>query len=276
MGIRIYLLISCMTFGLLAKPQDTVYWKKDYLVCKEDFKAAVPDMAYDRIQRYNFYVQFAMNYQMDLSEFRNTQNFNPYVSAFFLPNMSWMEEGRQTPKILLVANLDFDLAELHARKLRKRVHESIGKEEVWEHFLEEFEAVAYEFRSRQSIIGSELNAQGYTDTVLLKWDQLINKEIEELSDFCITCVPKRDASSAEKPGNLLATPPIAAMTPPLPPQNDNAARMNEVPVMLPTNPSPEEKKTGKKEKDSDKAVLEPKKTIRMQNKWKKTKKSGSK
>lgn len=51
-----------------------------------------------------------------------TKNFNKNVTASFNPSSSWIQQGEGTDFLLSYAQMEFDLLELYARKLRTRLY----------------------------------------------------------------------------------------------------------------------------------------------------------
>ena len=121
LALLIYLFISTIYLG---KAQDKVLWDSNAEITKASFQSALPNLAKDNLQQYSFACSFDFAFQMANIQFAFTKNFNKYIEAYYVPNLSWIEEGELTEQLLLMANLDFDLVELYARKFRKRLFEA--------------------------------------------------------------------------------------------------------------------------------------------------------
>lgn len=171
--------------------QTTIEWSKSEEITLASFKANVPNLAEDNVQQYIFAVSYDFSFQMQSMQFTFTKNFNKYVNAYYNPNLSWMEDGELTDQLLLMANLDFDLVELYARKFRKRLFETKNIGSNVNFFDEIHKQIYSEYTSRVSVIQSNIRSQDDTILYLETEIKQVNFEIDELSEFCKTCKPKK-------------------------------------------------------------------------------------
>ena len=73
-----------------------------------------------------------------------------------MPSYSWIEEGELKDQLLLMANLDFDLVELFARKFRKRMFEAKKVGSGINFFNQIHQEINNEYIAKQSEIQSKL------------------------------------------------------------------------------------------------------------------------
>jgi len=188
-----YLIISLFCLILVANvsAQIQVEWQPDYKVSLEDFQGTPPRMAEDQVQRFRFACSMGFNYAMSTYEFMFTKNFNKYVTTYFVPSTSWIEPGDRTNLLVGMAQLNFDLTELYARKFRKRVYENKGTFSSGDFAQREFDMINNEYNERSAQIESDIMSVEHTAAKLNEWLTTIRQEIDELAEFCKTCKIKK-------------------------------------------------------------------------------------
>ena len=85
---------------------------------------------------------------------------------------------------------DFDLAELYARKLRKRLYEEKGAFSDANFFQPVYDEINKEFVDRHTAAGKETDL-GKNRDKLNELRAQVMQEIDELPDFCKTCKPSK-------------------------------------------------------------------------------------
>jgi len=184
-------LLAILTLSTLTYSQTIVEWKEDELITLQSFEGELPDLAEDQIQQYTFAATFDFNFQMLNMQFAFTKNFNQYVKAYYVPSLSWIEKGELNDQLLLMANLDYDLVELYARKFRKRLYESKNVASNVDFYNSIFLKINQEYSNRQTVIQSELRGQEDYEAYLKDTILKVNQEIKEMAEFCKTCKPKK-------------------------------------------------------------------------------------
>lgn len=128
------------------------------------------------------FAQFSFEYQINGFNFL-TKNFNKKVRNCMLRNASWIDTTYSIPQSILYQQTLFDIAEIYARKFRKSLKES--KKQI-------IKGVDITNRINQSIMSEfskrriEYDRQTNSGTIIEKqkeWEELIKKELEELSNF---------------------------------------------------------------------------------------------
>ncbi|MCZ4409718.1 hypothetical protein O3Q51_12920 [Cryomorphaceae bacterium 1068] len=185
------LLILALKVPLSA--QDTFEWSEDYELTLADFLSPESEVN-PELTSYSVYpgasIQFS--YQMSNAEFAFKKNFNQYATCVFdrkaaaiiAPNDDLVNQ------LIRVAQFNFDLNELYARKFRKELFDrkkfgSSGDffQVIWQDLQREMSDV-YASVMKQSDMGRKAD-------VLLDKHQLVKEEIDALADFCKTCVPPK-------------------------------------------------------------------------------------
>ena len=181
-------IILCVT---TINAQQKISWTNDNEITKADFKGNTPEMAEDNLQQYLFSCTWEFNFQMASLQFTFSKNFNKYVDAYYLPQQSWIEEGELTDDLLLMANLDFDIAELFARRFRKEIYDNKRWDSSPQIFNEVHSKIQYDYVNYRAKIESEYRSKGNIEEVVTKYSKEVNDEILKLNEFCKTCKPKK-------------------------------------------------------------------------------------
>lgn len=190
-ALNLFANLSC--FG-----QDSVEWSEDLELTIENFKGEVPEMVEDNVENYFFAGGMAMNYQMTNLEFMLTKNFNRYVTASYMPQSSWIEQGEMTETLLAMVNLDFDLMELFARKFRKRLWDKKNMASNANFFSDEFNSIQNEYIVFSSKVNSEIQVAEDRITVIQKYSEEVNAEIASLVEYCKLCQPIKKKKPKKK------------------------------------------------------------------------------
>jgi len=195
---RILFIIVFLILTQIGFAQDIVEWSQDVEITKSSFAGALPDLAEDDMQQYSFASTFEFNFQMANLQFAFTKNFNKYVTAYYAPHLSWIEDGALTDQLLLMANLDFDLVELYARKFRQKIFETKKVGSKVNFYNQIHDQINREYSDRQAVIQSELRSRDSIDVYLVKEIEKVNIEIEALHEYCKTCKPKKKKKQKKK------------------------------------------------------------------------------
>jgi len=187
-----YLALGIILFNsILVFTQERIDWSDKIEITRSSFQASLPELAEDNLQEYSFAVSYEFNFQMLSLQFMFTKNFNRYVSAYYVPKLSWMENGELTDQLLLMANLDFDLVELYARKFRKKMFESKNPTSNADFYTKIHNEVNRDFMDRQSVIQSKIRSLENVEEYLRLEIEKVNQEIVALKAFCKACKPKK-------------------------------------------------------------------------------------
>jgi hypothetical protein len=185
-----HLNIICLFFTNIVYAQNRIDWDGKYSLVLSDFKSKST-----KIGDVNFYTiysaaTFYFSFQMTNAEFMFTKNFNSKVDCYFLRDAALITapDSSMANNLLALARYEFDLAELFARKFRKRIYESKGAFSDVSFFRPLFDETQKEFSERQSNTFSETEI-GQNQEKLNELHKTVITEIQELSDFCKECKP---------------------------------------------------------------------------------------
>ena len=156
--------------------KDTLIWKQDSALTKEDFKAkrqgGVPYPAYSAVTLY-FYAK----------DKEGSLKF--YIEAIFLKSKSYMKEI--SPYALKHEQIHFDIVELYARRMRKRITEkdftkinNINKEiqKQYEKTWEDIKKEEYKY--------DKDTEHGMNSAKQQLWNESIEKQLQELAAYTST------------------------------------------------------------------------------------------
>ncbi|MDH5031944.1 MULTISPECIES: hypothetical protein [Chryseobacterium] len=174
--LLLLLFFPLMFFSQDLQPGEFV-WSKERKLQKEDYKLITHD---DRIS-----IRSAINFSYQLRGFNAlSNNFNKKIINKFSSSASSINpDSRNIPAMIEYQQVNFDLAEVYARKMRKDL--LIHKNTLWKGFTyanEMFNNLTAEYTKAQALIDNETN-YGLNTQKLQDWKQKIQNELDELSDF---------------------------------------------------------------------------------------------
>lgn len=184
--------IALLSFASSAFAQNMIEWDGKYQLKLSDFKS--PATQIGNVSMYSIQSNAVIDYAVQMSnyEFMFTKNFNSKI------NCSIKREGAlliatdtaMAMQLLSFAQYDFDLAELYARKLRKRFYEEKGAFSNISYFQPLYDEVYAEYVKRHGLAGKETDI-GRDSEKLKQLHTAVLQEIDELPDFCKTCKPRK-------------------------------------------------------------------------------------
>lgn len=173
--------------------QEMMEWNPDYVLQLSDFQSPESEIN-AKLTSYSIYsgskIDFSFN--MNSVSFMFTKNFNSKIKAIFQKNLAVLvaPDTLTAQQLLQFGRYDFDLVELYARKIRKKIYEEKGT------FTDAkfFQPIFNELQEEMNTVSAQVfKATDFgKDTALLQkeHDKVID-EINALSDFCMSCKPKK-------------------------------------------------------------------------------------
>ena len=187
----VFSLVFCC-LALISTSQNIIGWDGNYKLQLSDFQS--PATQIGQTSLYSIYngaiIDFA--YAMSSGEFMFTKNFNSKVNCCFHREMAYIiaPDSTTAMDLLSFARFGFDLSELYARKLRKRIYEEKGAFSDASFFKPLFEENQTELNARLSKASLETDL-GRNKLKLTELHREVLIEIEQLSDFCKECKPPK-------------------------------------------------------------------------------------
>ncbi len=191
-NIILFLLTASISMQLFA--QEPLVWNPDYELQLSDFQS--PESEIDpELTSYSIYsgskIDFSFN--MNSVSFMFTKNFNDKIKAIFQKNLAVLvaPDSLTANQLLQFGRYDFDLVELYARKIRKKIYEEKGT------FSDSklFQPIFNELQEEMNTVSAQVFKAtdfGKDTKLLLKEHNKVIDEINTLSDFCLTCKPRKN------------------------------------------------------------------------------------
>jgi hypothetical protein len=166
--------------SLILSQETSIEWSENYTLSETDFRAVPP--ATGEEQSIYLYVGLsykAMNYQLLFA------NLNPLVSNAFSPSASWIDEGSETSVLLNYAQTSWNMYELAARKLRKKMFDnrsrlSTKNIEIFLHQINQENTKMLSTYSKESKFARDSVMQE-------KWEIKMDSLLGVYSEYCKTC-----------------------------------------------------------------------------------------
>jgi len=187
-----YILLSFLLLLQGLHAQEIVEWDGVYQLEISDFQSKGSRIGGTDLYSLHTASNIDFAYAMNSAVFMFTKNFNSKVSCSFdQATASLIAPDTLTANNLLAfARYSFDLSELYARKLRKKLYESKGAFSQPNFFEKLFQENQRELTARYTDAGEKTNL-GVEGMLLKMLHQEVLDEIDDLSDFCKSCKPVR-------------------------------------------------------------------------------------
>lgn len=183
-----FLLLICLFIFQSLSAQNKIEWAERRILTVNDFQAIPPNTG--TMQTIQVYAGVGFT-GMTGYTWMLAKNFNKYVTCYFMPSSSWLDKGDSTNTITLVkyAQAYFDLQELAARKLRKKMKDekanltatniSVYHQEI----MTEITAIQSQYAKETNFASIELKQK--------EWESKITELLASYEDYCKTCKPKK-------------------------------------------------------------------------------------
>ncbi|MCG3167079.1 MAG: hypothetical protein POELPBGB_02862 [Bacteroidia bacterium] len=186
------LIIVFIFASSVLQAQNVIEWSADYKLQYSDFQSASTEIGNQSINMYTVHpgVVMGFSYLMSSYEFMATKNFNSNVTCTFNREASSLVAPNDTiaQALLNYSQYEFDLGELYARKLRKRIYEQKGAFSD-SHFYEPIYDIIHKEYINEAVTTGKETELGIQKEKLTKRHSDLLFELEALSDYCKTCKP---------------------------------------------------------------------------------------
>jgi hypothetical protein len=172
--------------------QDAVEWDGKYRLQLSDFRSAATQIGGTTVYHLHSGAGIAIAYHMSNAEFAFTKNFNAKVSCTFNRAAAVLvaPDSATAMDLLLFARFDFDLAELYARKFRKRLHEEKNAFSGAGYITPIYEEIQKSYAERHAGAGKSTDVGRNREELKELHDEVL-LEIEQLAGFCKSCKPPK-------------------------------------------------------------------------------------
>ncbi len=151
MKIWIKICLTVILFSTLAftstQEAEKVAWSADYSLSWDDFKGEATNGT-PYVASTNSGLSFG--YSLKIINGQATNEFTAEVRSYFYPQLSWFMPERVSARVLRHEQTHFDISELHARKLRKRITDFNFTSNVKDELDELYDQVERERRAMQT------------------------------------------------------------------------------------------------------------------------------
>lgn len=154
-------------------------WNTDQKLTIEDFKIKISDENNDIV-----FSQFMISHSIGGFDFMK-RNLNQKIENIFLGNASWIDTTKvvDIEKQIDFQQMQFDLAEIHARKFRKIVLEHKGQIAKGFDIIKQINNdIMTEFSKCRLELVKETES-GRNEQKLVEWKEKIATELKELDEF---------------------------------------------------------------------------------------------
>lgn len=146
--LRILSISLCLLLFVAADTaEERIAWSESYKLSWSDFKGT-PKVGNTFVASTSSGLSFSYGFKTINGE--PTNEFNFEVEAYFYPQNSWYDPGRVSPRVLQHEQTHFDITELHARLLRKRIAEFSFSSNIKDELDALYDQVERERREMQS------------------------------------------------------------------------------------------------------------------------------
>ena len=151
--------------------EEGMLWSADRKLTWADFKGKIPPAANPAATTAS-----GISYKYSANLIHHEVHLDFEVSAFFYPNESWYKPDICDDLILSHEQLHFDIAELFARRMRKKLTKTSFSDNVKAEIREIYRNTLKELRKFQQRYDTETNFSRNREKQL-EWNAMIDKEL---------------------------------------------------------------------------------------------------
>lgn len=179
-----------LILNTIANGQNSIDWTREYQLQLADFQSPATEIGSGTMYSLHTGVGIDFSFYMTNAEFMFTKNFNSKVNCAFNKTASSLvaPDSLFADDLLQFARYQFDLAELYARRLRKKLYEEKGTFSDISFFKPVYEQIQNEFMDRSTTAG-KITELGQNREKLTALHDEVLKEIDLLEEFCKQCKP---------------------------------------------------------------------------------------
>lgn len=174
MVARVIIAIVCLTgsLGFSQDIQESIPWSADYRLSWKDFKGPIPLEALAAATTAS-----GISYEYSGNMMFNEVKIDFVVTAFFYPQESWYKPDICDDNTLSHEQLHFDIAELFARRMRKKLSNATFSSNVKEEVRNIYQETLKELSDLQERYDWETDYSRNRE-VQLRWNQQIAEALE--------------------------------------------------------------------------------------------------
>lgn len=168
----------------MARPQKSenkLFWEAGRTLEWSDFKAS-PDPA----SSFQANTNSGISYSWSFRESGDEVDFAYEVYSFFIPEGSWVKNGKASSNLLAHEQLHFDITELHARKLRKELKKfnATGSKDMKKALADIYQKIDAERKAMQEQYDRETN-HSQRENLQKEWQEKIKEALANLEEYSV-------------------------------------------------------------------------------------------
>lgn len=189
--------ITILIIGLasihILPAQEIIQWSPDVQITLEDYKASTTEINEGlNMFSINSGIQLDFAYSMTAGEFMFTKNFNTKAKATFDQSLSSVMAPNKeiANELVRFGQLNFDLCELAARKLRKRLYEEKGAFTNANFFQPIYDEIMKDMLKRHNELAKATDLGRNEELTKVERAKIL-EEISQYPNFCFDCKPPK-------------------------------------------------------------------------------------
>jgi replication initiation and membrane attachment protein DnaB len=163
--------------GFSASEKEKIEWSEAYKLSWSDFKGE-PKQSSGYIASTNSGISFSYSYGFKYDELV----LDYEVKSNFYPKLSWYIPSLVTKNTLKHEQTHFDISEIHARLLRKRISETPFTKQVKIEIESIYNQIEIERRAMQNQFDEETDHSNIRDKEIA-WEKFVAQQLKELDDW---------------------------------------------------------------------------------------------
>jgi hypothetical protein len=190
--MKLLLILTFFVSTKIINAQNLIEWSNSYQLQLSDFQSPATQIGGSNIYSLHTAANLNFSFSMSNAEFMFTKNFNSKISCTFNREAASIiaPDSATAIDLLYFARYEFDLSELYARKLRKKLYEEKAAFSSADFFRPASEEIQKEFNQRHAMAAKAADI-GKNREKLNELHNEVLKEIEQLADFCKQCKPPK-------------------------------------------------------------------------------------
>ena len=170
--------------------QDIIDWDSTYILQLSDFQNPATHIGGPQV--YTVSTSTGITYYIMMYELQFNRNLNSKIKCTFNRDASFIIAPDTATALYLLsfARFEFDLSELYARKLRKRLNEKRGGFAGPTYLESTYNELYAEMNERRGNAGRLSEVGQHVDKLRTLHIEVLH-EMDELADYCRTCKPPK-------------------------------------------------------------------------------------
>lgn len=160
-------------WGQAQNKEEQIRWSENYKLSWEDFKGNAPPFSKEAASTAS---GISYSYQATMKHFQIKVDCE--VHSFFMPNDSWYNLEKANDAVLSHEQVHFDICEIFARKMRKRVAETTFSQTVKQEIKKIYKEILQELDNMQEQYDFETNHSRNKDKQK-EWEDKVGRLLNE-------------------------------------------------------------------------------------------------